>query len=289
MKNPIANIFYKYLLIISVLFCINNCLYTSHNYNTGKIQKEGHLGTTLGLGSQSIFEYNCDSEGKKDIIYSKLVIEEEKPTCYNHGIDSNYNTSPTPSYSTIPDISYGMNLGIKDKLGVFPGLEMGVLLQAPTAPASLDFYIKLGMPTITNSLFKHAISTGFGMGVWVDNTYFLEYAASFPKGKHLFYGSMRSIILATQINDNELHSYKIRGVEVNQKENPLKNSKRRFVQIINVGYQYKLPEIIVVPDFITPQLNFIFPSYSLSSKGLSYGRSERTFDVKWNVGFGWDF
>ena len=64
---------------------------------------------------------------------------------------------------------------------------------------------------------------------------------------------------------------------------------RRFIQQLNLGLLINLPDIYMVPSYLSPQVNLIYPSIPLTFDEDVFGSIEDGLLFKWNVGFGWEF
>ncbi|MFC1585131.1 hypothetical protein ACFL5V_06275 [Fibrobacterota bacterium] len=257
------------------------CLYTSHNYQTGRILKEGHSGTTIGYGRQQLVSLECHSNSSS---WGQLVREDGDTRCRSindpSGTPDTSYSEPVVNKESIPEFSYGYGLGIRDRWGPFPGLEMGFLLELPTMPISAEFYFRLGLPDHMWQRTKHSASLGYIIGSWSDNSYYLGYGISREVGRHLAYANFRSTIMATQVAD----------IEPEEVDDAFKfNHNRRFVQQLSLGFMWMIPGIVVFPDFVTPQINFIYPKIPVSFDMESFGYDHDGVYIKWNVGFGWRF
>lgn len=273
--------FFPFLLILSLF--LSHCLYTSHSYNTGRILKQGLSSTTLGYGKQTLLSLECDGIGENGESWGSLVREDDKVHCRsivgNQPGDTTY-FNPRVKKQKIPDWSFGYSLGIRDKWGPFPGLEMGFLLEVPTLPISAEFYLRLGLPHPKWKGFKHGAALGYIMGAWADNSQYLEYAISRDIGNHLAYTNFRTTYMASQIPD----------IYSGNKNSEFKLNKNRRLLLQNTfGFMWNIPPIIMFPDFVTPQINVTYPNLPLSYNEKAFGYEEGGLYVKWNIGFGWKF
>ncbi|MDB5103732.1 MAG: hypothetical protein JWP91_1421 [Fibrobacteres bacterium] len=181
--------------------------------------------------------------------------------------------------------SLDYRLGVKDSWGPFPGAEMQWHLEAPTNPATMEFSFNLALPVPGRSGgsgnpepeadFHHKIGAGWGIGAWADNSFFLEYAASRKLGGPLWFGNMRATYLATQIGE-------VLGDDFSQ---PLP-SDRTLVFQAALGASFRLPDWVLAPDFIIPQINVTLPQVPTGERRF---RSDDIPLAQWDasLGLGW--
>jgi hypothetical protein len=177
---------------------------------------------------------------------------------------------------TIPKFSVSYRLGVRGKWGPFSGVEMGWLVEAPTNPGTVEFDLKFGLPGIRTLNVRHSLSAGWGVGMWADNSYFAEYAASRSFGAHALYGSYRFTYLATQPSqlDSSFDNWKF-------------TSRRRSIHQAALGLYFQLPDWTLVPDYVTPQVNFSFPVVAPFTE-IASDKLEPVL-TNFNFGFGWNF
>jgi hypothetical protein len=242
---------------------LTGCLYSVHHFNTGLILPAGRSEATVGMGRQSLWtcsQYQADSAGAA------------------HACGERSGESVTSSAILQGSIDY--RLGVKDSWGPFPGAEIQWHLEAPTNPATMEFGLNLALPGGT--AFHHKAGAGWGIGAWADNSLYLEYSASrrfaSPSLRNpLVFGNLRATYLATQMED----------VLQSDFSEPLP-SHRTLVFQAAIGTLFRLPEWILVPDFLAPQFNVTFPQLP---SGEQKFRGQDIPPVQWdvNLGFGWGF
>jgi hypothetical protein len=173
--------------------------------------------------------------------------------------------------------SLGYRLGIHGPMGPFPGLELGVHLEAPTNPVTGEFDLKLGLPVPEGLPWRHALSAGWGIGAWADNSWFLEYAVSRAFGPYGVYFNYRGTRLATQYADMA---------------DPEKASRfsraQRLIHQAALGFEWRLPDIPVVPDFLSPQVILTYPLAPAGTRPIpEFVLDDRGWGF--NLGLGWEF
>jgi hypothetical protein len=262
------------------LFGLPGCLYTGHHYNNGRILSPGNTAVTVGYGSDKAYSLHCpdrhvleqDSAGVFECIPMRLGIL---------GTDTETEDTLTPGtrYQSGSKFSLGYRLGVRGPWGPFTGAELGWHLEAPTAPITAEFDFKLGLPNASSVKYFHSVSLGWGIGVWVDNSFFAEYAAarSFGQGEeaHTLYASYRATYLATQ------------PFELMDTEEELRfQSHRRLVQQASLGFHWSLPGIPILPDYFSPQITATTPWVRATDEAVP---PAEPYIYELNLGFGWKF
>ena len=184
---------------------------------------------------------------------------------------------PAQTWSTAPKASLGYRVGVSGKWGVFTGTEIGLHLEGPTNPASGEFDLKLGLPVPAGRPYRHSLSAGWGIGIWADNSWFLEYALSRSWGGNDLFAGYRGTYLASQMSDlDDAESDRRFGF------------KRRFIHQADIGFKWTLPRIPVVPDFIAPMAVLTYPLAPFHTDAVPDGLLD---DHLWDVslGMGWNF
>ncbi|HKP96271.1 MAG TPA: hypothetical protein VJ385_10975 [Fibrobacteria bacterium] len=274
-KAQIASILRACAGFAASLLC--GCLYTTHHFNSGRILEPGKTAVTFGMGREKLYEEYC--QDAKDGFRNPQGALRCKPRPGSVSFSTPPETTtlaPGVRSQTIPKFSLSYRLGVRGPWGPFTGVEMGWLLEAPTNPGTVEFDLKLGLPLAGRFKARHSLSAGWGVGMWADNSYFAEYAASRGLGPHALYGSYRYTYLATQPAelDSSFDNWKFAH-------------HRRSIHQAALGLYVKLPDWFLAPDFFTPQANFTFPVVS-PFVTLDSDRLEPVL-VNFNLGFGWTF
>lgn len=262
---------------------LSGCLYTSQHFNSGRILEPGETSVTLGYGKAHFLEAQCPDQ--YDVATRTAS---DPPVCRSWyaggGLDG------TPGYPraedsilpvawesiNTPKFSLGYRLGVRKQWGPLTGIELGWTLEAPTNPISLEFDLKVGLPSPKAWKVDHSLSGGWGIGMWADNSWFLEYAASKTLGNQTFYLGYRYTALATQPQDLEdsFEEWKFAH-------------RPRDIQQASLGWFFRLPEIAVIPDFLGPQVTVTTPMLTGLSDAIP--STDRDYDLNLNLGFGWEF
>lgn len=269
---------------VACAFLLTGCLYTTHRFNSGRLLEPGHSSVTLGGGVSGTPRYGCGDGITKSSVYQDSTgikhCSVYDPQAQDSGSQTGgqYVIKDLKAFSTpLLNGSISYRLGIHGPIGPFPGLEMGLHLEAPTNPASGEFDLQLGLPVPAGRPYHHSLSAGWGIGFWADDSYFLEYAASRSWGENDLFVNYRAIYLASQLAD-------LTGsVDVRRFR-----SKRRLIHQSSLGFKWALPDILVLPDFIAPEVGLTYP---LAPTGVDaipeWVLDDRAWDF--SLGMGWHF
>lgn len=260
---------------------LGGCLYTSHHFNSGRILEPGNTAVTLGYGSFKMRDLGCD-EGQGYSAYADTSGVERclRPDFSGSGAGMD-TADPVLSVLKIPRFSLGYRLGVRGAWGPFTGVELGWHLEVPTNPGTAEFDLKLGLPAPPAFRLFHSVSGGWGVGMWADNSFFGEYAASRAFGRggggdaHALYANYRLTRLATQPGE-VFGTDSLAGRFLH---------KRRWAQQAGLGFHCRLPDLVILPDFVSPQVTVSTPWVP----GLDDAPPEESFLLDVNFGFGWRF
>lgn len=185
---------------------------------------------------------------------------------------------------SLVQVSLDYRLGLRDRWGPLRGVEIGWHLEAPTNPVSASFDMKLGLPRPAPwTAFDHALALGWIIGGYADNGFFGEYALSWSSGPIELFAAQRLHRLATPIpdafNDDD---------DLGESDQPLLRSEPRGIWQGMAGVGLTLPEWILLPDRLAPQVSFTAPSWQ---PNLGSGRLARRGDFSWQwaLGLEWRF
>lgn len=262
------------------ILSLSGCLYTSHHYNSGRILDPGNTAVTIGYGKFTLRESSCDYDNGYSELYDSTGAAHCVRYDWRNPNSATYDTaSPILREVKLPKFSLGYRLGVRGPWGPFTGLELGWHLEAPTNPGSAEFDLKFGLPAPKSLQLFHSLSGGWIVGMWADNSFFAEYAASRAFGRgdnaHALYASYRLTRLATQPDD----VFKTDSLALRF------NTRRRLAQQATVGFHIRLPAIPVIPDYLSPQATFSTPWVPVFGDAPPDG--EILTDL--NIGFGWRF
>ncbi len=264
-------------LILSACFLLSGCLYTTHHFNSGRILEPGQTAVTMGYGNTPTYTTGCSLPNSHMYEDSAGVSHCQQWMSEAEGVPlDSVDRDPIVRKGSVPKVSFGYRLGVRGPWGPFTGLEMGWQLEVPTNPMSAEFDLKFGLPFPGHPAFRHSLSAGWIVGMWADNSWFSEYAVSRAFGGSALYGNYRLTYLATQSQDLETSLEKWHF-----------QSHQQFIHQAAVGFYWKLPDIVLLPDFLSPQVIATFPvvpPFNTVPKSL-------LDDYEWNLnfGFGWSF
>lgn len=256
-------------ITLPLLFC--GCLFTTQSFNRGKLLPPGVSDVAFGFGL-------CPA------VTESRTWQAETTYYAGGGISYGYGDKVTYRKEYIRTFALQYRLGVLEKYPFGKGFEVGWMVQAPVAlykgsVASLELNGRFGLkPVVTpDGVFYHNLSAGWDIGQWVDNSWFLEYAAGFEHGRFTPYAGFRAILAGTDYIGREGDP-----LDFDEEEFGLgrfKPSKRSFMARVTAGTAISLGEIPVLPEYIIPEVSLIFPGYdSLHSVGPSF-----------SVGFQWEF
>jgi hypothetical protein len=270
------------LLGTGLALCLSGCLYTTQHFNTGRLLEPGETAVTLGMGRAHFYRADCPegyypsrSEGRRDEVCRSEAFAWGGPFG-GSGAASDTVRPLERVRETTPKLSLGYRLGVRKRWGPLTGIEIGWALEGPTNPATLEFDVKAGLPVPAGWKAFHSLSAGWGVGAWVDNTWFAEYAAARPFfGECALFAGYRFSALATQPDDFDSSSSAGRFVRI-----------PHYAHQIALGWYQHVPFIPVLPDHVVPALTLTLPVF----RGADL-RSVRppAYDLNFNVGIGWDF
>lgn len=261
------------------------CLYTTHHFNSGRLLEPGETAVTLGMGKAHFYEADCpDGYGKY------IRVRGAAPECMPNNalfgpIESDAAGGSAVADSSRPMVlrksatykaSLGYRLGARKQWGPLTGIEMGWSLEAPTNPISLEFDLKAGLPAPARWKASHSLSAGWGIGAWVDNSWFVEYAASRAFGGGAAFFNYRYTRLATQPEDLDSSFDAGRFVS-------LTGSSHQW----SLGWYHRMPVFPVLPDYLVPEVVATLPVYLNGARVPPSARPAA--DVNFNLGFGWNF
>jgi hypothetical protein len=245
--------------MFSTIF-LTGCLYSVHHFHTGNLLPAGKSQTTLGLGREPL--WRCENASTDTSLTKKA--------CNEDGTNREKIVR-----SEVFQGSLDYRLGIKDSFGPFPGFEIQWHLEAPTNPATMEFALNLALPASPS--YHHKIGGGWGIGAWANNSLFMEYAISRQLGIPRFFGNIRVTYLATQI-DEVLRDDFSKALPQDQ----------ILVLQSGMGAFFQLPKMIILPDFLIPQINLTLPQVPFGDQKF---RRQDIPLMQWNMNFGlgWTF
>lgn len=271
----------KYLLLLISLFIHSGCFITTHSYNHGKLLDPGERLITMGVGYK----------------YSTRVSKNERDSII--GIDTSFFNQPiTESVLYFDPTRFGwLNFALNYRVGVlrkYPfgkGLETGFIVEAAMrgnqeinydneksteiefySPPLLEIDTRLGLPDITikKGIYHHNVNWGWIIGQWIDNGWFLGYAAGINLEYAIVYCSFRYHIMGTDKLYDDFDDDFFR-----------KHNRKHGIRI-QLGSSFKLRiNESILPEYITPEFSLMFPNYThVQPVGFSF-----SVGISWKPGF----
>ena len=190
---------------------------------------------------------------------------------------SDYTISYAPvERRTRSEPHFGLNwrLGLLGPFGPFAGLEGGLQTEVATYPVSQEFHLALGLPG-SDSLWAHSLLVGWGIGMWADNSCFLQYAASRRLGPVRGYGSLRATLQGTRF-------------DMDFEELRFQHDRTWDVQAAG-GAKWTLAEIPVVPDWLSVGFTVDLVHSGYPTLDEFKERQPVGLGTAWTFGMGWDW
>ncbi len=301
---------------IPLTLTLSGCLYTGHHFNTGNLLPPGESHWELGVGTQKAAHATCSEsvalEKLQEMKTEAETIPNLKPQSFYDGIypyaranengervcvlqyDAGYDSieqrnvylsreyPSNLSVRTIPNLSLGWRLGVREKWGPLTGIDLGWRLETPISAGigtkdgfpTLEFDTRIGLPLPDSfERLRHNVSLGWGIGLWADNSLFAEYALGWGTGRLRPFASTRVTYLASQLADLATSN------EQNQFE-----TYRRWIGQIFLGCEWTVLKMRLMPtaSLAWPGL----PFYGLDDKGHAQGDG-LDFRMALGVGAAW--
>lgn len=268
--------------VLATPLLLSGCLYTVQRFDDGTTLPPGVTDLSLGIGKTSSWSAKCPDWG--DLKTSG----EHKGDCEVYGmtLDSNgWSNALNLTYqkpTLIKQSGYqyhaSWRLGVRKEWGPFKGVELGWNLDAPTEPATLEFWGKLGLPGFADTNTAHSLTAGWGIGAWSDNSWWLQYSLSHGFGPLRPWIGSRVLWQGTRMDD------------VSSGTGDTLASKRRWIGQAFGGASVKLPAMAVLPDWLALEGTW---TLSGAAPGLLTRAQENEVASKGNfgihLGMGWSF
>lgn len=265
------------LLALSSLFLF--CNYATHSYNAGRLLNPGETHVGMGYGKRTVIERWYSYQKPSRVLDSIVAASNGKyedywdiPYAERNVFD--YEEQPYPSFA------FQYRLGVLAEIPFGKGLEFGwlyeipsLISQGPFAPY-LEFDIRLGLQGrgVGKGLLSHNVAAGWGIGQWVDNSLYLEYAAGWRKGSVNPYANYRFALTASDVLDDPFESTND-GFGFGR----WKEGDRYITNRIALGMELILPDMLLIPDRIFPEWTIVFPNYHVT----------QAVGAQFHVGFHW--
>ncbi len=251
------------------LLVIINCNFTSQSYNHGKLLNPGDAMATIGAGGyfrhkDEGLHYYQDPYEKADssakhwwslCIGYRLGVHDKVP--FGNGIEFGFQVEGAMRVSTYRYLS--------GDYVIFESRELEFDM-----PPALEFDVRMGFNSITlkKSIYHHNCSIGWIVGYWVDNGWFAGYAGGWEFKKIMPYGNIRFLLTATDAIESD--------ISVGSDNFFTTHDQRLNVRLAG-GMAWRIKKMPILPDYISPEVSFIFPEFSYKSEiGFTY-----------HIGFRW--
>lgn len=274
--------FPKALLAATASLCLQGCLSTWMRLEDGTVLAPGHTEFALAYGKVPRVAHDCSDFTRRRRVGDHDLVCVEPPNYYPYdpetetfSLDTTAVETVTPStLSRETESHFGLawRLGALGPFGPFTGLEVGLQTEVPTAPISQEFRVALGLPG-SDSIRAHSLIAGWGTGMWADDTWFLQYAASRTFGPCRVFGSLRGAIQATYIADL-LDGDKLEHL-------------RTWDVQLGTGARVKLGRAPVLPDWLLIGLTADLSHQGYPELGSSTEVQAEGFGVAWTSAMGW--
>lgn len=251
----------KLTLAVSALIQTSGCFVATQSLNHGKLLNPGERLITTGYGWKYSAKYNSHHD---DITTNRDIIDSTRMGWLN--------------------LIFDYRIGILRKYPFGRGLELGYHLEyaqrkekgeiVPYNLPLLEIDTRFGLPdfTLHKSIFHHNVNAGWDIGQWVDNGWFLGYAAGWEFNIVMPYISLRYFSTATDLFSRE---------DSSPDSAFIKHERTRGVRLCG-GASLKMPvNHNFIPEYITPEVSLIFPNFNKHQPvGFSF-----TLGISWIPGY----
>lgn len=245
----------------------------------GTVLAPGRSDFSIAIGSVPRTDYDCGQEYVGRDSTGRIACEEWH---YRYSYQSgDYNSTSGYTYSEPrigierePHFAVNWKLGVLGPFGPFTGMQVGTQMEAATAPVTQEFHVAIGLPT-GDSAIAHSLAAGWGVGMWADNSWFLQYAASRRFGSCRVFGSLRGT-LQPSVNLMDIDKGRFK-------------SDRSWDFQAATGVKIPLGRAVVLPDWvgIGATLNLVnsaYPSFDIDEL-----RQESGLGAAWAFAMGWNW
>lgn len=220
---------------------------------------EGRLKTVRGVPSCTRISYETVLDTSTGNYFGKIV-GDTTPAALSSGSKAHY--------------AAAWSLGALGSFGPFTGLEVGIQVEGPTDPISQEYRVAVGLPR-PDSTWSHSLGAGWGTGMWADDTWFLQYAASWTRGNLRLFGNWRSSLQATRMEFADLPD-RFRH-------------DRNWDHQATFGWKYRLAAVPVIPDWIGGAVTFDLNHSALPTTEQSEIDQPTGWGAAWNLTTGWSW
>ena len=258
LRNPLS-------ILVSVVF-LQGCLSTWIHMEDGTVLKPGRVDFQVSAGKAAFSSGTCP-EGN-------VQLRNGSPVCVTyHPILAD--TAPaTQTSASHAHYAAAWSLGTLGPFGPFKGLEVGIQVEGPTYPISQEFRATLGLPG-SDSVWSHSLGAGWGIGMWADDTWFLQYAAGWTEGNLRLFGNWRSTLQATRMDFGKI---------------PIEfHHDRNWDHQATLGLKYRLVDLPVIPDWVGAAATVDLTHAGLPDMGQSELPQRDGLGFAWNATMGWSW
>jgi hypothetical protein len=259
----------------AAILLLQGCLSTWIRMEDGTILQPGKSDFSLAVGSVPRPAYVCEEAGWESPDRDSNGVYQCEKYIYSGQSSPSSNWIRTPAKlveEREPHLALHWRLGALGPFGPFVGLEVGMQTEFLTAPVSQEFNVALGLPG-SDSVVAHAVMVGWGIGMWADNSWFAQYAASREAGRLRVFGSARSTLQAS-VNQSDIGSGRF-------------NHSRHWDFQVAAGVKYRLGEVFLLPDWVG--LGGTVDLGNLGYPSLDFDQLEQQSGIgfAWAVAAGW--
>lgn len=270
---------------------LQGCLSTWIRMEDGTVLAPGRSDFSIALGSVPRTTYDCgqgyvgkDSTGRFACEewyfrerYQELYYDSASQT-YQGGYytyDGGRNHfDPRVDVDREFHVALNWKLGVLGAFGPFTGMQVGMQTEFATAPVTQEFHVAIGLPGSDSSV-AHSLAAGWGVGMWADNSWFLQYAASRRFGICRVFGSLRGTLQP---------SMTAMDIDKGRFE-----SDRSWDLQAAVGAKVPLGRVAVLPDWIglgatVDLMHAGYPSLDADDLGQESGMG-----TAWALAMGWNW
>lgn len=252
---------------------LSGCFVASQSFNHGKVLKPGEGMLTIGLGRRRYHEVDGYWDSEHNAVFD--TVSTEPLVVDTDYIWSEHFVHTDTSMSAELCGSFNYRLGFLDRHPFGKGTELGFHVEIPTQSYHfyglplLEFEARCGLKgsVLFDGVFHHNVSAGWTVGGWVDNGWFAGYTASVERTHFISYLTTRLQLQATDFTRDQMSGF----------DDFLGRHDRTWNIRHAAGVSLELPRLVVLPDYITPEISVVYPHYS----------ALRHAGVAFHVGFRW--
>lgn len=245
------------LVILSYAACVMwGCHVGSQSFQHGRVLDPAERMLGIGVGKRTF----CD-------------VPKADPDRLDNDHDSTISPITTPDSLFFAGQGYSAHyrLGVLEKYPFGYGMEMRIHLEYPAQLARLhglpyfECLANMGLRpvgSLTNNMF-HSLGIGAGAGMWVDNSWIVEYALGLEKGFMGPYVNIRGVLTGTDLSDRDL--------SIHNRSLLQEHNQNGFVRIAG-GMMLGLPKLPLLPSHVCPEFTFSksFGATSAAWRGLGH-------------------